>query len=87
MCMCQSYSLPRMSGFGSLGLAEWLVRPISAIGFKEPTPVQAHCIPPILAGKTVDTIHGCWCLVLQFILCFSSLNQCARNKCLVDVAL
>jgi len=47
-----------MSGFESLGLAEWLVRQVSAMGFKEPTPVQAHCIPPILEGKTG---HYPWC--------------------------
>jgi len=48
-----------MSCFESLGLAEWLVRQVSAMGFKEPTSVQAHCIPPILEGKTVVAIHGC----------------------------
>ena len=48
-----------MSGFESLGLAGWLVGQVSAMGFKEPTPVQAHCILPILAGKTVDAIRGC----------------------------
>ena len=42
-----------MSGRGFEGLAEWLIRQVSAMGFKEPTPVQAHCIPPILEGKTV----------------------------------
>ena len=48
--------------FESLGLAEWLVRQVSAMGFKKPTPVQAHCIPPILEGKTVIAIHA-WLLV------------------------
>jgi len=40
-----------MSGFESLGLAGWLVRQVSAVGFREPTPIQNHCIPPVLEGK------------------------------------
>lgn len=36
--------------FKSLGLADWLVRQLVAVGIKEPTPVQTNCIPPILEG-------------------------------------
>ena len=45
-------ALVTMSGFESLGLAGWLVRQVSAVGFREPTPIQTHCIPPVLEGKT-----------------------------------
>ena len=37
--------------FSSLGLADWLAAQVSAVGFKEPTPIQVNCIPPILSGK------------------------------------
>lgn len=37
--------------FVSLGLAEWLSHQVEAIGFKEPTPVQKNCIPPIIKGQ------------------------------------
>lgn len=40
-----------MSGFKRLGLGDWLVNQMAGIGFKEPTPVQANCIPPILEGQ------------------------------------
>ena len=39
--------------FSSLGLKDWLVKQVSAVGFKDPKPVQIHCIPPILEGKVV----------------------------------
>ena len=74
----------RMSGFESLGLAEWLLRQVSAMGFKEPTPVQAHCIPPILEGKTRNYL---W---LQSPLCFSphqtNLLCSVYTKNVVDVS-
>lgn len=37
--------------FASLGLSDWLVGQLSAVGIKEPTPVQSNCIPPILEGE------------------------------------
>lgn len=37
--------------FASLGLSDWLVGQLTAVGIKEPTPVQANCIPPILEGE------------------------------------
>ena len=43
-----------MSSFKSLGLSEWLVAQMAAIGFKEPTPVQINCIPPILEGEKIN---------------------------------
>ena len=42
--------------FVSLGLAEWLSHQVEAIGFKEPTPVQKNCIPPIIKGKKKQSV-------------------------------
>lgn len=39
------------SNFSALGLSDWLARQTSAVGFKEPTPIQENCIPAILEGK------------------------------------
>jgi ATP-dependent RNA helicase DeaD len=39
--------------FSALGLSQDLVEMIRKIGFTTPTPVQAECIPHILAGKNV----------------------------------
>ena len=36
--------------FDSLGLKEWIVKQVSTVGYKTPTPVQVNCIPPILQG-------------------------------------
>jgi ATP-dependent RNA helicase DeaD len=40
-------------GFAELGLREELVRALAALGYEEPTPVQAEAIPPLLAGRDV----------------------------------
>ncbi|KAG7275261.1 hypothetical protein CRUP_034988 [Coryphaenoides rupestris] len=40
-----------MSGFSSLGLADWLVQQCRHMGILRPTPVQEHCLPPILEGR------------------------------------
>ncbi|MDQ3349944.1 MAG: DEAD/DEAH box helicase, partial [Acidobacteriota bacterium] len=40
-------------GFASLGLAEDLVRTITALGYEEPTPVQRETIPLLLEGRDV----------------------------------
>ena len=42
---------PQMAAFDKLGLSRWLARQLEAVGFREPTPVQQHCIPPILEGE------------------------------------
>ncbi|MFZ5754275.1 MAG: DEAD/DEAH box helicase, partial [Bacillota bacterium] len=39
--------------FLNLGVAQWLVEKLKAIGIKEPTEVQKAAIPAILAGKNV----------------------------------
>lgn len=33
--------------FESLGLCDWLLNSCKAMGFRRPTPVQAHCIPAV----------------------------------------
>src|SRR5215218_10047572 len=38
------------SAFSALGLADVLVAAVAALGYEEPTPVQQHTIPLILAG-------------------------------------
>ena len=45
-----------MSSFKGLGLSDWLVAQMAAIGFKEPTPVQTNCIPPILEGENSQNV-------------------------------
>ena len=37
--------------FLSLGLSNWLVNQVAAVGYKTPTPVQENCIPVILEGR------------------------------------
>lgn len=39
--------------FLNLGLDPWLVKKSELVGIHHPTPVQANCIPPILAGRDV----------------------------------
>lgn len=39
--------------FGDLGLADWAVQTCKELGMRDPTPVQSHCIPKILAGCDV----------------------------------
>lgn len=41
----------KMAAFQKLGLSRWLASQLEAVGFREPTPVQQHCISPILEGK------------------------------------
>lgn len=33
--------------FESLGLCDWVLSACKAMGFRRPTPVQAHCIPAV----------------------------------------
>ncbi|KAA8906538.1 P-loop containing nucleoside triphosphate hydrolase protein [Sphaerosporella brunnea] len=44
------------ASFSSLNIDKWLVDSLSAMAIRKPTPIQAACIPPILAGK--DCIGG-----------------------------
>jgi len=37
--------------FGSLGVSKWLQAQCREVGITAPTPVQASCIPPVLAGR------------------------------------
>ena len=39
-----------VGGFDSLGLRPELLRALTALGYEEPTPIQARAIPPLLAG-------------------------------------
>lgn len=39
-----------MANFSALGLSEWLLEQCKQMGINKPTPVQQHCIPPILEG-------------------------------------
>jgi ATP-dependent RNA helicase DeaD len=42
--------LPR---FADLGLPPELMQAVEAVGYETPSPIQARCIPPLLAGKDV----------------------------------
>ncbi|CAI5725336.1 unnamed protein product [Peronospora destructor] len=42
-----------LTSFLNLGVDPWLVKRCELLGIRHPTPVQAHCIPPILAGRDV----------------------------------
>jgi len=42
---------PPDATFDSLGLKPALVEALSALGYEEPTPIQATALPPLLAGK------------------------------------
>ena len=39
--------------FSELGVPSWLLTTLSTLKITHPTPVQTHCIPPILHGKNV----------------------------------
>ncbi|CAK4668733.1 unnamed protein product [Aphanomyces euteiches] len=42
-----------LTTFTDLGLDPWITAKCTLLGLVKPTPVQAHCIPPILAGRDV----------------------------------
>lgn len=42
---------PAASDFLDLGISPSLIRALKTMSIKKPTPVQAACIPPLLAGK------------------------------------
>lgn len=37
--------------FATLGVDDWLVRQLTGLGVTKPTPVQTHCIPPVIQGR------------------------------------
>jgi ATP-dependent RNA helicase DeaD len=39
------------TGFDNLGLAKPLLDALAAVGYETPSPIQAACIPPLLAGQ------------------------------------
>ena len=39
--------------FESLQLSKWLIDQCALLGYKNPTPIQYHCIPRILNGQDV----------------------------------
>lgn len=39
--------------FASLGLEPWLVESCAEMGLRKPTPIQAACIRPTLAGRDI----------------------------------
>ena len=47
----------KMSNFSELGLDDCVVKWCSATGLTKPTPIQHHCIQPILQGDLL--IRGC----------------------------
>ncbi|KAI6225111.1 RNA helicase [Aphelenchoides fujianensis] len=42
-----------MSSFKAIGVNEWLAAQLRQVGVERPTPVQAACIPQVLAGADV----------------------------------
>ncbi|KAF0721272.1 hypothetical protein AaE_010107, partial [Aphanomyces astaci] len=42
-----------LTTFADLGLDPWIAAKCKLLGLLKPTPVQANCIPPILAGRDV----------------------------------
>merc|ERR1719282_1821105 len=37
--------------FEKLGVSSWILAQLSGLGISKPSPVQRHCIPPLLAGR------------------------------------
>ena len=42
-----------MSTFAEMGLSEPMAAAIAALGYEEPTPIQAAAIPPLMAGADI----------------------------------
>lgn len=42
-----------VKSFEELHVAKWLVESCLQMGIRKPTPIQAHCIPPLLSGQDV----------------------------------
>ncbi|HEX3098121.1 MAG TPA: DEAD/DEAH box helicase [Usitatibacter sp.] len=43
----------RQDGFAELGLDARILEALTALGYEEPTPIQQHTIPPLIAGRDV----------------------------------
>ena len=41
----------KITSFSELGLSEPLNNALSSMGFEAPTPIQAECIPVVMAGR------------------------------------
>ncbi|HOX38374.1 MAG TPA: DEAD/DEAH box helicase [Candidatus Brocadiia bacterium] len=41
------------SNFSQYGLSENILRDVAELGYQNPTPIQAECIPPALSGKDI----------------------------------
>ncbi len=48
-----SVSSPTPLTFATLGLAEPVLRAVTAVGYEAPSPIQAASIPPLLAGRDI----------------------------------
>ncbi|MDQ1248339.1 MAG: ATP-dependent helicase DeaD, partial [Actinomycetota bacterium] len=42
---------PTTAGFSDLGLPAPILTSLKSLGYKEPTPIQAEAIPPLMAGR------------------------------------
>lgn len=62
-------------GFRRLGLADWLCRQVTLVGFKEPADIQKYCIPPILEGMHARAIHVC-CTLDNGLICTFAGKDC-----------
>src|SRR6185503_7546087 len=49
--MQKSSAATRQDGFAALGLDPRILEALTALGYEEPTPIQEHAIPPLVAGR------------------------------------
>jgi len=49
--MPQDPATTRQDGFADLGLDPRILEALTALGYEEPTPIQQHTIPPLIAGR------------------------------------
>ena len=45
------------TGFADLALRAELLRPLAALGYEEPTPIQREAIPPLLSGHDLRSLE------------------------------
>src|SRR5215510_10729249 len=50
---CLSEGVVMTTAFTTLGLCSGLVQTVTALGYTQPTPIQARAIPELLAGRDV----------------------------------
>ena len=50
---CLSEGVVMTTAFATLGLCPELVQAVTALGYTQPTPIQARAIPELLAGRDV----------------------------------